>query len=93
MSETMPPDQPTQPTSTGGPTIVRPQIAVTDLARMPIPGNAELALWVFLEIIFTILWWFRDSFTTDDWTLATIVITFAYMISRGIAKASRVLEQ
>jgi hypothetical protein len=94
MSSTMPPDQPTQPSATtGGPSVVRPQIAVTDIARLPIPGNAEFLLWVFLEIIFTILWWFRDSFTTDDWTLATIVLTFGYFISRGIAKASRVLEQ
>jgi hypothetical protein len=94
MSSTMPPDQPTQPSSTPPPRAAGGMaLGASDIARLPIPGNAEFLLWVFLEIIFTILWWFRDSFTTDDWTLATIVLTFGYFVSRGIAKASRVLEQ
>jgi hypothetical protein len=64
-----------------------------DIARLPVPGNAEFLLYAFLEIIFTFLWWFRDDITTQDWMLFTTALTAFYFISRGIAKASRVLEQ
>jgi hypothetical protein len=64
-----------------------------DIARLPIPGNAEFLLYAFIEIIFSILWWFRDDITTEDWMLFTTVLTAFYFVSRGIAKASRVLEQ
>ncbi len=84
---TTPPEQPTTP---GG--ISRPSVSV-DLARMPIPGNAEFALYLVLEIIFSFMWWFREDVTTNTWMTFTTALTFGYFISRGIAKASRVLEQ
>jgi len=34
-----------------------------------------------------------DSFGAHDWAVATTWLTAAYILSRGIAKASRVLEQ
>jgi hypothetical protein len=40
-----------------------------------------------------VLWWFRDDVTTSEWMQLTTVLTAFYLISRGIAKASRVLEQ
>ena len=76
-------------TGGGAPT----SIAITDIARLPMPGNAEFALWAFLEIVFTLLWWFSDSINTSYWMVITTALTFGYFISRGIAKASRVLEQ
>ena len=69
------------------------QIAITDIARLPMPGNAEFALWAFLEIVFTLLWWFDDAIGSSEWMTITTALTFGYFISRGIAKASRVLEQ
>jgi hypothetical protein len=69
------------------------QIAITDIARLPMPGNAEFALYAFLMIIFTLLWWFDDSIGSYTWMVITTALTFGYFISRGIAKASRVLEQ
>jgi hypothetical protein len=62
-------------------------------ARMPIPGNAEFALWAFIEIVFVIIWIAADSVNTFIWTELTTVLTAFYLLSRGIAKASRVLEQ
>jgi hypothetical protein len=62
-------------------------------ARMPIPGNAEWAMWLVVEIIFAIVWAASDSVDAAAFTQLTAIITFAYLISRGIAKASRVLEQ
>ena len=62
------------------------------LARMPIPGNAELLVLVLVELILALIWLIADSFDTQGWVTATTVLTAAYLISRGIAKASRVLE-
>jgi hypothetical protein len=64
-----------------------------DLARLPIPGNAEFLLYALVEIIFAILWWVDDDISVQDWMLFTTVLTAFYLVSRGIAKASRVLEQ
>jgi hypothetical protein len=62
-------------------------------ARMPIPGNAEWALWFFVEVLFAIIWAASDSVDAVDFMGFSAIITFAYLISRGIAKAGRVLEQ
>jgi hypothetical protein len=64
-----------------------------DLARLPVPGNAEFLVFLFVELIFTLLWWFRDDVDTSEWMRLTTVLTAFYLVSRGIAKASRVLEQ
>ena len=62
-------------------------------ARMPIPGNAEFAVYFIIEIIFVIIWIAADSVDTHDWVWFTTILTAFYILSRGIAKASRVLEQ
>ena len=66
---------------------------ITVPARMPVPGNAEFLLFVILEIVIAIVAAAADSVTANDWVTATIWLGAAYLISRGIAKASRVLEQ
>ena len=63
------------------------------VARMPIPGNAEFLFWLVLEIVFAIIWIVAKTVDTRFWVTVTTVTAFAYLISRGIAKASRVLEQ
>jgi len=87
MSETPPPEQPvgSRPTM-GMPTI-------PSGARMPVPGNAEFALFAFIEIVLIIIWIVADSVNTNQWCIFTVVLTAFYFLSRGIAKASRVLEQ
>ena len=62
-------------------------------ARLPIPGNAEFALYAFIEATLIIIWIVADSVDTDRWCVFTVVLTAFYFLSRGIAKASRVLEQ
>ena len=83
----------TTPEEPGGrrPAIGMPTIASG--ARMPIPGNAEFALWAFIEFVFVLIWIIADSVDTQQWVLYTTVLTSFYILSRGIAKASRVLEQ
>ena len=62
-------------------------------ARLPIPGNAEFALYAVIEIALILIWIIADSVNTDRWCVFTVILTAFYILSRGIAKASRVLEQ
>jgi hypothetical protein len=83
---TTPPEQPAG---------TRPQMGLPNLpagARMPIPGNAEFAFVIALEIFLAILL-FDDAWNVNDWAFASTIVGAAYLLSRGIAKASRVLEQ
>ena len=61
-------------------------------ARMPIPGNAEFLFVVALEIFLAILL-LDDAWNVNNWAFASTIVGAAYLLSRGIAKASRVLEQ
>jgi len=60
---------------------------------MPIPGNAEFLLYAVIEIVFALIWIIADSVNTLTWVTMTTALTFGYIISRGIAKAGKVLEQ
>jgi hypothetical protein len=64
-----------------------------DLARMPIPGNAELLVYVLVWLVLTLIWLFSDEVRAGSYATLMVALTFGYLISRGIAKASRVLEQ
>jgi len=61
-------------------------------AYLPVPGNAEFLLWLCVEIVFAIVWAASALVDAHDFVVASTWITAAYLISRGIAKASRVLE-
>jgi hypothetical protein len=88
MSET-PPEQPTQTSSRsyggGGVTV--------DVARLPIPGNAEFALYLLAVIIAWIVAWASNVLNAASWLDFFQWVTIGYLLSRGIAKASRVFEQ
>ena len=88
---TTPPEQPAGTTGQSRPTMGMPSI--TSGARMPIPGNAEFALYALIEFVLIIIWIAADSVNTNQWSIFTVVLTAFYFLSRGIAKASRVLEQ
>jgi len=62
-------------------------------AILPVPGNAEIAIWFIVEVVLAIVCAASDGFTVSEWAIATTWLTAAYILSRGIAKASRVLEQ
>ena len=83
---TTPPEQP----GATRPTMGMPRL--TSGARMPIPGNAEFAFVVLLEIFLALLL-LDDAWNANDWAFASTIVGAAYLLSRGIAKASRVLEQ
>jgi hypothetical protein len=64
-----------------------------DFARMPIPGNAELIVFLLVWLVIFLIWLFSDEVGAGTFATLTVALTFGYLISRGIAKASRVLEQ
>jgi hypothetical protein len=87
------PDQPTQqhaPPPRSGP----PHGGMTiDVARLPIPGNAEFVLYLVALIVAWLVAWISDGLNANSWFEFFLFTTVAYLLSRGIAKASRVLEQ
>ncbi len=64
-----------------------------DAARLPLPGNAELFVWVLALIVAAIVAAIADEFGAGAWFDFFKWTAVAYLLSRGIAKASRVLEQ
>ena len=65
----------------------------SNVARLPIPGNAEIALYLIVVIVVWLVCWISDDLAAGNWVDFVKWTTSAYLISRGIAKASRVLEQ
>ena len=91
MSSTMPPDQPTQPSATTSTTGNRSGLGGT--SGLPnVPLNAELVVFLLVWVVLAILWAATDEVTAGLFATLTTALTFAYLISRGIAKASRVYE-
>lgn len=64
-----------------------------DVARLPIPGNAEFAVYLIALILAALVCWIADELGSGAWLTFFQWTTIAYILSRGIAKASRVLEQ
>jgi hypothetical protein len=79
-----PPQEPAQPRTVS--------INLPPGARLTQPGNAEWLLWFVVEIVFAIVWAASDAVDAGGFVTATTVLTGAYLISRGIAKAGKVLE-
>lgn len=87
---TTPPEPPEQAPHQGYTGIGRTPVSG---AILPVPGNAEIAIWFIVEVVLAIVAAASDGFTVSQWAIATTWLTAAYILSRGIAKASRVLEQ
>lgn len=89
---TPPPEQPPS-SSSGGYGGGGPNVSF-NLNALPVtPGNAELLVYILALIIVAIIALAADSVNSPDWVDFFKWVTVAYIISRGIAKASRVLEQ
>jgi hypothetical protein len=91
---TTPPEQPTTPQQPSGyDRPGGPNVNLNLAALMPAPGNAEMAVYVVATILVAIITLASDRVDAPSFVTAFTAITFAYLLSRGIAKASRVLER
>jgi hypothetical protein len=90
-----PPPSPEPPPAADRPAADRPawMQGVPTEAWLPIPGNAEFLLYLVALIVAWIVCWIADGLTANDWFFFFALTTAVYILSRGIAKASRVLEQ
>jgi len=86
-----PPSQ--QPGGYGRPGGGAPNVNLNLSALMPTPGNAELVIYILAMILVAIIALAADSVDAPTWVDFFKWATAAYLISRGIAKASRVLER
>ena len=99
---TAPPEQPppTPPPTADQPSTQQPtsrsagmtMAGNLDLARLPFPGNAELLVYLLVWLVIALIWLFSDEVGAGTFATLTVALTFGYLISRGIAKAGRVLE-
>jgi uncharacterized protein (DUF983 family) len=85
---TTPPEQPSSSQRSSG-----SNVSFNVPATMPIPGNAELVVYILAAIIVAIIALASDGVNPPEWVEWFKWVTAAYLISRGIAKASRVLER
>ena len=63
------------------------------MANMPIPLNSELLIWLLVWIVIALIWIISDRVDAALFATLTVALTFAYLVSRGIAKAGRVYER
>jgi|SRR5579884_249768 len=96
---TTPPEQPgTPPPASTPPAAPPPTAGYTGLghttgAILPVPGNAELVVYFVAVVILVIIWAASSLVNASQFVTLFTWLTIGYILSRGIAKASRVLEQ
>jgi hypothetical protein len=64
-----------------------------NMARMPVPGNAEFLYVLVALILVAVIAAIADTISVGSWMDYFKWVSVAYILSRGVAKASRVLEQ
>jgi hypothetical protein len=90
---TTPPEQPSTPPSGGFGSTSGPNVNL-NLSALPVtPGNAELVVYILATILIAIIALASDGVDSGAFVVSFTALSFAYLISRGIAKASRVLEE
>src|SRR5436190_4390223 len=87
-----PPPPPSQPTFGQGGYGGLGRMPTTG-AILPVPGNAELAVYLLATIVLAIIWAASDLFSAPGFATLFTWLTIGYILSRGVAKVSRVIEQ
>jgi hypothetical protein len=62
------------------------------LGTMPGAVNPELVVYLLVWVVIALIWAFSDEVEAGAFATLTVALTFGYLVSRGIAKASRVYE-
>ena len=82
----------TPPETTPPPTTPPPPDRSMPVPLGMVPGNAEFVVWFIALIVAMLVCWIADTLTVSDWMNFFVFTTVAYLLCRGIAKASRVYE-
>lgn len=91
---TIPPEQPiTPPPPPPAHSYTGLGQTATTGAILPVPGNAELVIYLLATIILAIIWAASEQLEAHGFAVLFTYLTIGYILSRGLAKASRVLEQ
>ena len=62
------------------------------MPAMPFPMNPEFIVYLLIWIIVALSWIISDDVVINQFLIYTVALTIGYLLSRGIAKASRVYE-
>jgi hypothetical protein len=62
-------------------------------AILPVPGNAELVVYLLATLVLATIWAASEQLEAHGFATLFTALTIGFLLSRGIAKASRVLEQ
>ena len=81
---------PTDPASVSSPR--RRDRSTAPLGMGLVPGSGELLAWILALVVAMLVTWIADTLGTADWMNFFLWTTVAYLLSRGIAKATRVYE-
>ena len=60
---------------------------------LPFDLNGELVVYLLATILIALVAWLSALASAGDFIVAYTALTFAYLLSRGIAKAGRVWER
>ena len=72
----------------------RPMVGNTlATGRLPQLGNAEFAFLILVNLVALLVVLISDRITIVDWWQLFLFTNVVYILSRGVAKASRVFEQ
>jgi hypothetical protein len=72
----------------------RPMVGNTlATGRLPQLGNAEIAFLILVNLVALLVVLISSRITIVDWWQLFLFTNVVYILSRGIAKASRVFEQ
>ena len=62
------------------------------MPAMPFPMNPEFIVYLLVWAVVALCWIISDRVVVNEFLVYTVALTIGYLISRGIAKASRVYE-
>jgi hypothetical protein len=62
------------------------------MPAMPFPMNPEFIVYLLIWAVVALCWIISDRVVVNEFLVYTVALTIGYLISRGIAKASRVYE-
>jgi hypothetical protein len=79
-------------TSTGTTGMGTTRSGMPAMPSMPFPMNPEFIVYLLVWAVVALCWIISDRVVVNEFLVYTVALTVGYLLSRGIAKASRVYE-